>query len=594
MKFFLHKVLYLLDRDKTKLPFMIMIFFLSSSLDLIGIGLIGPYIALLANLDTYSGIYQKIISSLHLNQNNDQLLLFTGYFLLLIFIFKTIISIWINKILVQFSAKQHIRLVAYLMSSYQSLPYSNYLDRNSTEYVYSIHHLSSQYANHIVSPLLRMISDGIIVIVITILLFFQNPAAFILLMSLLLIMILFYDTFFRKKMNYYGEQCNLASEAILKTVSESMEGLKELRILGKEKYFYNTVIKDSKKLSFYSIKSTIVQISLRYILELTMIVFVVSLVLGSLLFGENVKLILPTLSVFGVASLRLFPSINTFMQGLTQMRLGKDSVSKLYKDVRSIREPNKVRLDNSQVDNNQNFSNDEEFEKLTLTDVSFSYPNSKYNALENISLEIKSGESIGIIGTSGSGKTTLLDTLLGLLPPQNGYIQFNGTNIDKDLRKWRSQIAYIPQEVFLTDDTLKNNVALGIDNKDINNDRVIESLRQARLSELVKKLPNGVETILGERGIRFSGGQRQRVALARAFYHERNILILDEATSALDNETEKEIVNELKQLKGKKTMFVIAHRLTTLQHCHRIYELQNGKIKNVGTYNQILSLIENT
>ena len=203
-------------------------------------------------------------------------------------------------------------------------------------------------------------------------------------------------------------------------------------------------------------------------------------------------------------------------------------------------------------------------------------------------MQIHAGESIGFIGPSGSGKTTLLDTLLGLFEPQKGCVEYNGRDIKKDLREWQTQVAYIPQQIFLIDGSLRQNVTLGINENEINETRVFESLRQARLIDLVEKLPQGVNTILGERGIRFSGGQRQRVALARAFYHGRNVLVMDEATSALDNATEQEIVSEIDRLKGTKTIIVIAHRLTTLKHCDRIYELRDGKIVNMGSYNEII------
>jgi ABC-type multidrug transport system fused ATPase/permease subunit len=281
--------------------------------------------------------------------------------------------------------------------------------------------------------------------------------------------------------------------------------------------------------------------------------------------------------------LRLFPAVNTFMQSLMQMRYGRDSVSRLTKDLKEIK-----KFDIADIDIIQSQKAYEEFQILELKKVSFSYPDSKYNALENISLKINAGESIGFIGPSGSGKTTLLDALLGLFEPQEGVIEYNGRDIKNDLREWQSQVAYIPQQVFLIDGSLRHNVTLGIGEGDIDDNKLNESLRQARLSDLVEKLPEGVNTILGERGIRFSGGQRQRVAIARAFYHGRNILVMDEATSALDSATEKEIVNEIARLKETKTMIVIAHRLTTLKHCDRIYKLQEGKIVNIGSYSEII------
>ena len=228
------------------------------------------------------------------------------------------------------------------------------------------------------------------------------------------------------------------------------------------------------------------------------------------------------------------------------------------------------------------------FKDLRLRNVVFSYHNKQQLALEDISMKIQSGDSIGLIGLSGSGKTTLLDILLGLLEPQSGDIEFNGRQLQDNLEEWRSQVAYLPQQVFLIDNSMRCNVALGVEESVIDETKLREALRQARLSELVEQLPEGVDTILGERGVRLSGGQRQRVALARAFYHGRSVLVMDEATSALDNETEKEIVAEIQRLKGQKTMIVIAHRLTTVQHCDRIYRLEQGRIVEEGTPDQVL------
>ena len=207
---------------------------------------------------------------------------------------------------------------------------------------------------------------------------------------------------------------------------------------------------------------------------------------------------------------------------------------------------------------------------------------------KNISLSIKNGESVGLIGASGAGKTTLVDILLGLLQPQEGDILFNNRSLNETLALWRAQVAYLPQEIFLIDNTLLSNVALGVLDDSIDREKVMNALKKACLEELVDNLPKGIDTMIGERGVRLSGGQKQRVALARAFYHGRNVLVLDEATSSLDHETEKEIIEEIRYFKGEKTMIIIAHRLTTVQHCDRIYVLENGEIIRQGTPKNIL------
>lgn len=587
MILFIKQVLQLLDKDVRKIPLMICFFIFSSLLDIVGIGLIGPYIALLINIDVSSGYLGQAISFLGLPQEKEPLIKIIGYGLLLVFLFKAFIAIWVNKVIVKFSESQHIRLIKVLMSAYQAMPYPDYIKRNSSDYIYSVHQLSNQYANHVVSPLLRMTSDGVVVLFIIFFLGVQSPTALSLLVSLILIMMFFYDSIFRKRLNIYGEKLNIAASNIIKTVSEGIEGMKEIRILGKEQFFFNNIIIESDRLASFAIKSSVISQSLRYILELTMIAFIVFLVLFNLSYGDSISSLVPTLSIFGVAALRLFPAVNTFMQSLMQMRYGKDSVSRLASDLKNIKD---LDLNIKKINV---IKNDNAFEELNLKNVFFSYDSSDDYALNDITLDLKEGESIGIIGPSGSGKTTLLDTLLGLFTPQNGKIHFNGIDIQKNLKEWHSQVAYIPQQVFLIDGTLQDNIVFGDSEHQIDYKRLNESLRLARLSEFVDTLPSGINTILGERGIRFSGGQRQRVALARAFYHERNVIVMDEATSALDNETEREIVNEIERLKNKKTMIVIAHRLTTLQHCDRVYELKKGKIVKVGSYNEVITNNEN-
>ncbi|SVD68069.1 uncharacterized protein METZ01_LOCUS420923, partial [marine metagenome] len=268
---------------------------------------------------------------------------------------------------------------------------------------------------------------------------------------------------------------------------------------------------------------------------------------------------------------KLLPTANNLSNTLTQLRISRNSISILYNEIQNFDKSK----DKNVKECASNINN--EFNNLTLNKIGFSYT-SKNKELNDISLEIKKGESIGFMGQSGSGKTTLIDIILGLLKPDSGSISYNGIDLDKSLNSWLLQVAYLPQQVFLIDDTLRSNIALGLNEEDIDNKKIFSSLKQASLLEFVESLPSGLHTIVGDRGIRLSGGQRQRIALARAFYHNRNVLIMDESTSALDNETEREVVNEIKRLKNNKTTIVIAHRMSTLQYCDRIYKVDKGHI----------------
>jgi len=287
---------------------------------------------------------------------------------------------------------------------------------------------------------------------------------------------------------------------------------------------------------------------------------------------------MPTLALFGVASIRLAPMGNSIVTSINNINYNNNSVEIIIRDLKSKKNTGIV---DSSFDS-------EDFSTLKLHDIFYRYPGANYFSCENISLEIKKGESIGIIGKSGSGKTTILDIILGLLESQSGKILFNNVQLSKRINNWRSKVAYIPQDVFLIDGTIKENISLGEAKDSVDNFRMNKSIKQARLLDIINKLPNGIDTKIGENGARISGGQKQRIALARAFYYGREILIMDEATSSLDKETEKEIVSEIKDLHGIKTMIVIAHRMSTVAYCDRIYKLDDGKVINSGTFEEVV------
>jgi len=393
-------------------------------------------------------------------------------------------------------------------------------------------------------------------------------------------LVIIYDHIFQSKLKAYGKKTNIAASELLKSIAQGMDGLKEIRILGKEKLFHNKVLNSSKDLAFYQVKEGVIASAPRFLLEFFMVSFIVFLVIFTLWANQELNSIFVTLAVFSVAILRLLPSANSISGHIIKFRFNRDAISKLYKDVDFI----------TVIDENivaKKTINDV-FHQITFNMVNFSYSKNSKDVLQNISLEINNGDCVGIIGPSGSGKTTLLDVLLGLLKPSSGSIEYNKIPIKKSLIEWRSKVAYLPQEVFLLDDTIRHNVALGVSDENIDNQRVYDSLHKARLFEFVNQLPTGIETVLGDKGSRLSGGQRQRVALARAFYHQREVLVLDEATSALDTKTEREIVDEIRYLKGQKTIIVIAHRLSTLQYCDVIYKLEKGKIVSASSPEKIL------
>ena len=562
---------------------MISLFIGSSFLELAGLGLIGPYVALVVDPNSLPELgLNDFIELTGLPSDQNSLLIWLGLILVGIFLLKTCIAIFINRTILVFSSEQQVRLRSILMKAYQQMPYIDYLKRNSAEYIQAIHGYINSYGT-VLETCLKTVSDGMVALAILIMLAWTNGPALGLVVFLLGFMVFGFDLLFRKKIRNYGKETNEALIRMVQGLQEGIQGLKEIRILGKDQHFHQMVYSGAHEAAKNSIKAGLIRSTPRFLLEFLLVVFIVSLVIGTLQLGQNLQALVPTLGMFGFASLRLMPSANTISSSLLNIRFNRHAISLLHADLIALKNKNQIEKISTPT-----LKIDDYFRDITFRDVQFFYPSTHYPALKKVSLSIRVGESIGLIGSSGSGKTTLVDVLLGLLDPQEGEICYNGIPMGDSLSKWRSQVAYLPQQVFLIDNTFRCNVALGMEDEEINDIQLHEAIRQARLKELVEQLPDGLETLLGERGIRLSGGQRQRVALARAFYHGRSVLVMDEATSSLDNETELEIVDEIKHLKGKKTMIVIAHRLSTIQHCTRIYQLENGEISDSGAPEQML------
>ena len=368
---------------------------------------------------------------------------------------------------------------------------------------------------------------------------------------------------------------------MMKDIKESVNGLKEVRVLGKEKYFYDKVLKNTSGLSrAMKLKDFFSSIP-RYFLELLMISFVVLLVFLFSYQEKGLELVVPVLTMFSIAAIRLFPSVNQIVSGIAQIRFGRPMVSLLYKDLKNAetyhfeKQSKDIKISSS-------------FQSIELIKISYSYPGRDYKVINNVTMKIKKGDSVGIIGPSGSGKTTLLDILLGLIEVDEGKVLFNNDDLKNCYSAWKSHVAYIPQNVFIIDDTFSRNIALGIPDDLVDYTKLDHAIKQSKLTELLSQMPEGVNTLLGENGIQLSGGQRQRIALARSFYHNRGVLVMDEATSALDAETEAEIVNEIYSLKGDKTLIVIAHRLSTVKHCNHIYRIERGEIVKQGDYQSVV------
>jgi ATP-binding cassette, subfamily B, bacterial PglK len=581
IKRYFQEVFYLLGDQTKKLPFLVLLFLFGSSLDLLGIGLMGPFISLVISPEMIEKDSIKLyLDFFNIKGDTRSILYQLSIFLLILFVFKAFISIIINRTILYFCFRQGVRIRGILTKGYQELPYDEYVKRNSAEYIYRIFNLAGQFPGNTLSPLLKLLSEGIVVICIFIFLLQQSWEALFLLSFILILSGIIYDLSFRKKVTNFGLLANQRSEKMLQGINEAVLGLKEIRVLEKENYFFNKVDKASIDAAEMTVKSQFIASVPRYMIELILVVFILLLVLTFIIFNIDMQDIVVTLSMFGVAAIRLAPSTNFIVSGITLIRFGRNGLRILYEDMVCFEKEETQQIKKNTLKKGN-------FESLELRDIAFSFDSSK-KAINNVSLKILSGQSIGLIGESGSGKTTLADIILGLLEPQTGEVILNNSPLIENISELRSQVAYLPQEVFLIDASLKNNIALGVEDELIDLESLENAIQKSSLRKTVTELPDGLDTILGERGVRLSGGQRQRVALARAFYHQKNVLVMDESTSALDDKTEKEIVQSIASLKGQTTTIVIAHRLTTLANCDLIIKMHNGEIIESGSYQEVI------
>lgn len=568
------KILKIIEIDKWKLAIIVLFFVVASIVDVVGIGLMGPYISLISDnliLENEWVIKFSVLFNIPLKFSSLFFIISIG--LLVVFLLKFFLAIAIQWIIYRFGYKQLLSLRVRLMKSYQLVDYLTYLDKNSSDYIYTVEQLSSLFVGKVLVTGLKLLSDLIISIAIVILLAWVNIYLLISLVLVMIVAIALYDKMINKKMKRYGQQVNASSIDMMRGVKEGLEGFKEVRVLSKESYFFDIVRESahviSKNLTYLGVLGTIP----RFFIEFLMVAFIVSTAMVYAYTSEDITTILPTLAIFGISAIRLIPAFNSLTSGLVQIRFNEDTINRLYEELTRIKPYSSI------VSHLESNRSPKEFDNITITDLYFHYPNlENISVLNGVNMSIKRGEFIGITGTSGSGKSTLIDILLGFLAPGSGEVIYNNHPLETVVEEWRSKVSYLPQKVLLIDGSVKDNIALGIGNEYINEEKIKLSLEFAQLDKLVTQMPKGINTLLGEDGSKISGGQRQRIALARAFYHDREVLIMDETTSALDKSTERDLVASIRLMKGAVTIIIVSHSEHLLNICDHVYHLDQGKV----------------
>jgi len=533
--------------------------------------LVIPAIALMMQQDlatTYPQ-FQRLLAALG-NPTQAELIVNVMLGLVAIYLLKNLFLAFLAWRQTRFAFGVQAQLSQRLFTTYLRQPYTFHLQRNSAQLIRNVTGETSGFTEAIVGGL-NITTEFLVLMGISSLLLAVEPAGTVIAVLILGAAAWSFHYGMRARLVRWGETRQLHDGLRLQHLVQGLAGAKDVKLLGRESNFLNQYRLHNTQSARVSQFQAMLQFLPRLWLELLAVVGLATLVITMLAQGRGVATIVPTLGLFAAAAFRLMPSVNRLLGAAQVLRYYLPVVTtlheelKLFESEQAARQPQDLAAPGFHTD-------------IRLANVRYSYPSAAAHALDDLSLRIRKGESIGFVGPSGSGKSTLVDVILGLLTPESGQVLVDGGNIQKNLRGWQDQIGYVPQSIYLTDDTLRRNVAFGLANEAIDDAAVRRAIRAAQLEEFVAGLPKGLETLVGERGIRLSGGQRQRIGIARALYHEPAVLVLDEATSALDTATESGVMQAVTALHGSKTILIVAHRLSTVAHCDRLYHLEQGRI----------------
>lgn len=499
--------------------------------------------------------------------------IFLCFVIIGIYIVKNLYLVWQKNVTYKFSFRIQKELATKLLNSYMKQPYTFHLRKNVAELQRALQEDVANFSGFVMQAM-ELIAELGVCGLLGIYLITVSKTITVVVVGLLVICVLGFASATKKLSTGLGKDCQNYKAKIYQWINQSLGGIKEVKILAREDYFlssYNDYY--GKYTRALQILRLIAMIP-KYIVEAVCMTGLVLAIIIKILFGEADMIhFIPQLTVFATAAFRLLPSVGRINGYLTQMISYMPSVDLVYHDLREVETYQEEK--GYEKEGTFEFSNE-----IHVNYVTFRYPDGAEDIVHNVDFRIPKGKTVAFIGPSGAGKTTMVDIILGLLNPTKGTIFADGMDVHKNLNKWHRQIGYIPQAIYLADDTIRANIAFGVFEDEIDDEAVNRALKQAQLDEFVNTLPQGNHTYVGDRGVRLSGGQRQRIGIARALYHDPEILVLDEATSALDNETETAVMESIDSLQGMKTMIIIAHRLTTIRNADFIYEVADGHVAN--------------
>ena len=581
-----HKLRRLFTREeKFKIVILFVMMMVAAALEVVGIGMIPVFVSIVASPDRVIGheTWGPIIQRFGI-EGSRELLIYGASALIVVFFIKNLYIIAYRYLEARFIFNRRYMFSHRLMRAYMQAPYTFYLQRNTNELLRNTTSEVNLLVNNVLEPLMKISKEAIMSSGVILFLLVLEPLITLFVMLVMGGVAGLFLFITQRKVKQYGIEAQRYRSDMMKSARQGFGGIKDARVLNREAHLVELFRRMALRSSRLQLMKKVISEIPRPMVETIAVTGIMAIALIMHLQGRPIVDIVPIIALFGVATVRLMPAIEQSTRKLTDLRYNLAAVNPVYDDLSSLKDYQKeFRTDREKKE--KTFLT----ESIRINDLHYHYPNSSEQALSGVSLSIKRGSAIAFVGPSGAGKTTIVDVLLGLLKPQQGEILIDGKNIFDSISAWQRNIGYIPQFIYLADDTMRRNIAFALPDDQIDDQKIQRAVEQAQLSELVERLPEGVDTMIGERGARLSGGQRQRIGIARALYHDPQVLVMDEATSALDNITEQHIISAIDALKGQRTIVMIAHRLTTVMNCDTLYMMENGRITDQGTYTGLLA-----
>ena len=557
--------------QKIKFIALFCMLFVGSVLELMGVSLILPFVQLVMDTDGTDNALFQWFGRLVGAESQRELLIWLGLLLIAVYLIKNTYLLFAKYVQLRFVFNNRLELSGRLMRNYMKKPYPFHLEKNSSEILRSV---TSDVNNlyELVMDVIDLVSNLLIIAMLAVYLLYTDVVITLVVAALLGLCSYFYFAIMRKRTVDYGKQNQIYNGKMIQAVNQALGGIKEIKVLARENYFVRAYEENGRYYASSLKKSQFYRNAPKYLIETVCVCGVLATILVKLQMGADVQELVPQLSVFAMAAFRLLPSVNQVNNLLNGILFLKPSIDRIYEDLQEAGAKKNERPP------------ERDYRRLPAADavrfehVTFRYPGTEKEILSDLSVELPLKKSIGFVGSSGAGKTTFMDLLLGLLTPDQGRICYGDSDIRDYPDAWGHKLGYIPQSIYLADDTIRRNVAFGIPDSEISEAKVRRALEEAQLLEFVDGLDDGLDTMVGESGVRLSGGQRQRIGIARALYQQPEILVLDEATSALDTETEQAVMEAVERFRGRCTLLMIAHRTSTLENCDQIYRLEDGKL----------------